>query len=220
MAVTTLKPLLACLLAASSVMQAQDGERHLSVPLPLDAESYASVAKSAGLMVLVEAYKTEAHPIYLGVDTVRLEYLLELLATGAKVDVSTAVDMALRGARVSVDQKAGVLTIFQSFPFALTKGGTLEQSIAVPEFRGKFKDLNALLRGKGVDITIILEKNSEHAAIGETPVNIAGFNGTVKDFLRDCLRQTSSIAGSICVSNIKGRKVEVFPILRKPVKKP
>lgn len=132
-------------------MQAQDGERHLSVPLPLDAESYASVAKSAGLMVFVEAYKTKAHPIYLGEDTVRLEYLLELLATGAKVDVSTAVDMALRGARVSVDQKAGVLTIFQSFPFALTKGGTLEQSIAVPEFRGKFKDLNALLRVKGVD---------------------------------------------------------------------
>lgn len=220
MAVIKARSLITCLLAAVSCLQAEDGKRQLSVPLPLDAGSYASIAKGAGMMVFVEAYKTEASPLYLSEDTIRLGYLLELLATRAKVDVPTAVDIALRGARVNADRKSGVLTIFQSFPITLTKSGTLEQPIAVPEFRGKFKDLNDLLKQKGVDIRLVLERSAEHIAIGESAVNIAGFNGTVREFLRDCLRQKDSILGCICVSTMVGRKVEVFPILASSVRKP
>ncbi len=170
-------------------------------------------------MVFVEAYKTEASPLFLSEDTIRLGYLLELLATRAKIDVPIAVDIALRGARVDADQKSGVLTIIQSFPITFTKGGAMEQSIAVPEFRGKFKELNALLKRKGVDIGIVLERSAEHIAIGESAINITGFTGTAKELLRDCLRQANGILGCICVSTIEGRKVEVFPILGSSVRK-
>lgn len=217
---TNAKSLIACLLVAASCVRAEDGKRQLSVPLPLDAGSYASVARSAGKMVFVEAYKTEASALYLNEDTVRLEYLLELLAKRAKIDVPTAVDIALRGARVNADQKSGVLTILQTFPITITKSGTLEQPVAVPEFRGKFKDLNDLLKQKGVDVRVVLERNAEHIAIGESTLNIAGFSGTVKDFLRDCFRQKKSILGCICVSTMAGRQVEVFPILASSLRKP